>query len=478
MKKRLLFIGLLSCFSLSSFGQSWDLVPANDKLNFLEDGQDIIQNTIWIDSISINGSTMVYHLNRVATCDDPPTNCLRNQAGLLGKEIIVENGEHRFGAEANLIVIPNASLGTNWLYDSDDITAEVVAIEEANVWGIMDSVKTIALSNSDTILLSKQWGLLYYPTDASNYTTVGIDNLDLGETVPGFFDIFEFEVGDIFYHENSYNASSQGSGEIGTMSLYRSEILSKAVFPDRLEYTVHFLGYTYDWSSFPPTTSNFDEVQTISFDYSPEHPANYYHRDLFAYGDEEELGNGPFWTIMHSSRDEQGRYAKSIGVQETTAGLPDEGSGGFVIDLTTDTLQQADYPDQFHVTYKEGLGEILYINRFFEVGERRELIGYIKDGVEVGEIIPDADLVVSVDELVTPTAWVLYPNPTRDYIHIQFPTENQNTGQWEIRDLAGKLLLSGQYNGKEISIATLAAGVYLFTFTEGKNSYTRKVIKY
>lgn len=475
MKKRLLFIGLLSCLSLRSFGQNWTILPTENKLNFLEDGQDIIQNTIWVDSTTTNGVTTTHHLNRVVTCENPPTDCLRNQAGLLGKEIIVENGQYHFGVNGNLTILPDAPVGTTWLYNSiDNITAEVIAIEEMNVLGTIDSVKTIALSNLETILLSKQWGMLSYPADAANYTTVGVDDLDLGETVPDFFDIYDFEVGDIFYYRSNSSSSQQGSGQGGSETRSKREILSKTVFPDRIEYEARILSQTESWFSLPPTISFYDDVVTITFDYSPELIANLYHRDLLVYDDEDYTPNGPFWAIMNTSKDEQGRYTKSVGVQGDWS--PDYG-GGFVINPSTETLQEELGPEEFRLTYKEGLGETKFIYSFFEVGAGRELIGYIKDGLEVGEIIPDDEL-TSVDELTSPNAFVLYPNPARDYIRLNFPATNQHQGQWKIRDLAGQLMLADSYNGEDISLATLAAGVYLFSFMEDGGVYTQKIVKY
>jgi len=473
MQKRLLLFGLLSCLSLFSFGQNWTIIPTEHKLNFLADGQDIIQNTIWVDSTTTDGAVIVHHLNRVVICDNPPTDCLRNQAGLLGKEITVENGQYHFGIDGNLTILPNASVGATWLYNStDNITAEVVAIEEMNVLGTIDSVKTIALSNLETILLSKQWGLLSYPTTATHYTTVGIDNLDLGETVPDFFDIYDFEVGDVFYYREN-DSASQGNGDQGNETLSKREILSKTVLPERLEYEVHILAQTESWFTLPPTTIYYDEVRTIAFNYSSDYSTNFYHQDVLTYG--ENGPDEPFWALNNVSKDEQGRYTKSIGLQDDWDSFF---GGGFIINTTTDTLEQSSGPDEFQMIYKEGLGRTRYIYWSFEFFFSRELIGYIKDGVEVGEIIPDEDLIVSVDELTASNAFTLYPNPAQDYIRLNFLTTNQRQGQWEIRDLAGQLVLAGSYNGEDLSLATLAAGVYVFSFIEDGGVYTQKVVKY
>ncbi len=63
----------------------------------------------------------------------------------------------------------------------------------------------MVLSTNDTLILSKEFGIIRFPFAYNSpyfYQLVGINDLHLGTTVPMFEDIFNFEVGDMFEYEN------------------------------------------------------------------------------------------------------------------------------------------------------------------------------------------------------------------------------------------------------------------------------------
>src|SRR5690606_30147647 len=81
---------------------------------------------------------------------------------------------------------------------------------EAEVLGVIDSVKTMGLSDGRTIQLSKNHGVLNFEsTDGEIFSLSGIPDRQLGTYPIGRHEIFDFEVGDVFVYVGSYSATSE-----------------------------------------------------------------------------------------------------------------------------------------------------------------------------------------------------------------------------------------------------------------------------
>ena len=69
----------------------------------------------------------------------------------------------------------------------------------------------------------------------------------------------------------------------------------------------------------------------------------------------------------------------------------------------------------------------------------------------------------------------VYPNPASDVLYIE--TEGSENYQWELRDLTGRILKSGEGQGKTaVDVRSYPAGVYMLTFSIGGQKQTRKVV--
>ncbi len=69
----------------------------------------------------------------------------------------------------------------------------------------------------------------------------------------------------------------------------------------------------------------------------------------------------------------------------------------------------------------------------------------------------------------------VYPNPASDVLNIEL--EGDAAYQWELRDLTGRLLKSGEGQGKTaVDVRTYPAGIYMLTFSVGGQKQTRKVV--
>lgn len=69
----------------------------------------------------------------------------------------------------------------------------------------------------------------------------------------------------------------------------------------------------------------------------------------------------------------------------------------------------------------------------------------------------------------------VYPNPASDVLNIEL--EGDAAYQWELRDLTGRLLKSGEGQGKTVvDVRAYPAGVYMLTFEANGQKQTRKVV--
>ncbi|MBA5793616.1 T9SS type A sorting domain-containing protein [Flavobacterium sp. xlx-214] len=91
------------------------------------------------------------------------------------------------------------------------------------------------------------------------------------------------------------------------------------------------------------------------------------------------------------------------------------------------------------------------------------------------------DPTASVDDLKV-NHFKMYPNPAKDILNVSFSTEENNTTQFDVFDLNGRLILTHTLEkatdvNTQISIDQLATGTYILKITNGSNSSSHKFIK-
>ena len=62
-------------------------------------------------------------------------------------------------------------------------------------------------------------------------------------------------------------------------------------------------------------------------------------------------------------------------------------------------------------------------------------------------------------------SWTIFPNPAGDYLQIQ---SDGQSAHFEIRDVNGKLLSSGDTTGDRINVSRLPAGFYYLFMSKGR----------
>jgi hypothetical protein len=234
--------------SLFTHAQNWSVLNKNYKYNFSLSNPDQIECTIYADSFQVNGIDTTFFLNRIITaCDtcSTPDLFLKNQPQFLQRQVLFANGDYHFSDTFDFIIKPNAQLNLSWEFDpvSHD-TAIISEVYLGQLFGQSDSMKLITFGSGDTIIISKNFGIVQFPDYASNdtYSLIGVEGPDIGLLEPTFKDIFNFNVGDIF----QYNRSSQADAWAPSIEEDKKvTIIDKQVYPDSFVYQVDIYKKNY-----------------------------------------------------------------------------------------------------------------------------------------------------------------------------------------------------------------------------------------
>jgi hypothetical protein len=75
----------------------------------------------------------------------------------------------------------------------------------------------------------------------------------------------------------------------------------------------------------------------------------------------------------------------------------------------------------------------------------------------------------------------MYPNPAEDLLNIVYRPSGKSRARFTIHDLTGKVVLSTNLNGSELSqqtvdISSLPSGIYLTTLQDGSSKSTSKLV--
>ncbi len=514
------FTAVFILFSFSAFSQNWTPIAVNDEYHYelvgstaMYDSTTIfnggyirynspVDATIWIDSTTVNAGQTIYHLNKIVkpcdTCPASPPVYLRNQQQFLQHRIISDNaGKYIFDGDEKWTVFPQVQTGTNWLFDTlNTITAEVIAIEENQIFGNTDSLKTILLSNNDTLILSKEHGIIRFPQMQNNtyHKLIGIQTRDLGASIPGFQEMYDFEVDDVFQYYYYFEAIQGGYTGQAKIS-----ILGKQVWTDSVRYDIerilsHSLinyGTTY-----PPIVTTVQFSHTFyKDDIANQYPGHLFEDDMMCQWDGEwgteqsdctrfgfPLDNKYFTTEYGQNQDDKWvKFMHSMDFSSST-----RLSDFFSDDPNSDILS----PDEcfgggytYRRSWEEGLGETSFTFSCFEGYGIRELSGYIVDGDTTGIITPDSVLILSNESVSLRTAANIevYPNPATDYISFKInAVHSVSELDITIYDTMGKALKTENYAATasgELQVSDLLPGMYLLSFEMDGQVFTRKFVK-
>ena len=481
MKTKLLIT--LSILSLSLFSQNWSLINSNYTYNYAVD--EVYELSIYAESISLNGSDTTFFINKIVvncdTCSGEGYGALlRNQPTFFQKEVTKKVNKYIFSDSLSFSILSHAESNDTWIFDTlNNINAEVVSKTYESVFGISDSIKYIRLSNNDSIIISKNYGIIRFDVpDTSSYLLIGIEKPteNLGYIVPKFHDFFNFNIGDVYQYRNQ-QCCSNGGGNWEYRIKYT--ILSKEVNGDTIKYIRQkdFAGYSvFHCSWFSPIDSFYNyTTDTVIFIDSVLHFTNNLNYELYS-----ELFPVPYVssddTIYYESTEvsiENGITTKQFRINPT--GIEPY---YFYLPENPDILLIDE--NRIKKIYKTGLGLTYQHFGWFEADSFEELIGYVKNGDTTGIVYGD-DVYLQTKEIKgLGNEFIIYPNPAKEYITVKFNnTERKQISDIFIYNVSGKIVkrISVNKNAVKINTNTLKSGVYFVNIiTKDGISQRRKLI--
>jgi hypothetical protein len=409
------------------------------------DFNPIVQN-VFITGFSTVGSDSVFMLNKRAKPIGTISNSFTNNQlsyvwdfeypGFLNNEIRTTSfGEYFFQGNDTFLLKPQAQLFDSWIF-KDTVTATVIAIEPFTQWNVPDSLKTILLSNNDTILLSRNFGMLKFPDPDSvgNYIEIlGLqkDTLSWGLRTPDFWDTYNFNVGDVLMYE--WNESAYPN--LYNTGCIKLNIVQKNWLPNGIEYGVDELGYRESNFLIPfnrnssPIRFTIDSCQYI----------NGFHPNLMSFSHSaEQIPSFSGWNIRSfaiASLDSNNLIRKDI----------------YRLELQPDSILFVRYEEIYR--YKVGIGFYEYIYSGFEGAAASSLIGYVKDGDTIGTVYSDSLIIALSNEAVesgSENFAIVYPNPSTEG-QLNIKLNEVQTGKIDVTvfNINGQLLYDEIFSGGE-----------------------------
>lgn len=459
------YFTLFLFFPVCLFGQNWQLINLEDKFNFSTDDSDYITNTLWVDSTNMDSFFTTYFLNRIgATCDhcdsisaDPETRFLERKGQFLGSSFFIDpSGGYHFSGDQDFSIYSRAPLDFSWVYQSNpsgDVIARIAQVDTMEIFGMLDSVKYIVLDELDTIILSKSFGLLTFPSTHGSFDLIGIEGRDLGEILPDTREFYDFQVGDVFqYRRESFAFSNT------TETIRKVKILNREEQDSSIVYSINEIRSSVSYSfTAPPfySYSNIDRDWTIDLTY--DSPLNFlnemYPQQLFdLYEGWDTFCGAPddgIYTPVKIEKDSvTGRIIKSMA--NNTADSYD--NVFFFLDDNSDILMNGyciAYTLREHMT---GLGEVYNEGEIIDNGYVERLVGYIKDGDTTGIITPDAVILSLENESLKKSSAIIHPNFSNGFF--QLKTTEGHALEISIYYMNGQLVqsITDQRSGQDIEL--------------------------
>lgn len=122
-----------------------------------------------------------------------------------------------------------------------------------------------------------------------------------------------------------------------------------------------------------------------------------------------------------------------------------------------------------------GIGQATSIN-YIKIKWPSGIVDQINDpDINTHHIVEEASFTLSVEDTLVDNL-ILYPNPTKDYLNLNFNNLLYN-GNYSVIDLSGKLILNAQLSANKIDVSNIANGIYFLSVTSEGKTQTQRFIK-
>ncbi len=490
--------------ALTAHAQNWALLNPAYKYNYSNNGSDTITDQVFVTHIDTLGVDSIrYELNEFArpcgTCDPTvySTSCVWS-----GQQPILKTGiPHALGNDVveggldwwitvmagSMLIKPHAAVGTTWTSPLGGL-ASVYAMDTMTLFGVLDSVKLIAYSGGDSLLLTRSFGMAARWTDPTTpQELVGLDgDLQLGRHVPDAGDYFSHQIGDVLEfakggsHEDA-NCVYYTSGWIKYGCIQRLDLVDTIVLTYRTVEQMDETGFTIPGPPEPCGGGHFSWVDTVAVRIAKGAMMSVHH-----FNPDLRIGTWPgaFGSSDYLNPSDSMRTWMIVGVDSTgrtTLGTAFDVSLNSNLfcpsDQDSSILLQAQTNWWLSSTFAEGLGLVDEVRGSIIGGSGRHLVGHIINGDTTGVIHSDSYLLSTSDVLHRKTSIDLAPNPASD--HLTLLGNNNLGGSWRITATTGQFLSTGviqQGSPPVIDVSSLLEGMYLLNVTTAQGSSSQRFV--
>lgn len=461
--------------------QNWQPFTFNEAYYYFTDSSEQISAGYTFNQLEVDGIDTIGYFNLVLMpmevwdCGSQSPQYWERSMKKMGDDAYV------FSGAGTKVLHTQAQLGDFWTFNTMPlITAQIQSMDTLTLFGVPDSIKVIGLSNGDSIVLSKSFGLIAFPTSnepGSVYQHLsGINGRDIGTRLPDFTDYFDWQAGDLFQWESIDLWNDIGDyGE--TTIIHKMEVISATMMDTMVE--VELLGNSFITYVEEDALNNYTAIQpfhdTITIlasenTFATAMPLQYLKLEIRIPGityQEESLDLEKAYGIDSTNR--AFIYDPNLtGEEETIAFVPE------------DTLVCSYWPwgTVTDVIYTVGLGCTSWKSHGVETYFSFKLTAYRKGADTVGVFLVDSDFVASLTEKsLIPIH--LYPNPSSQYIICELPFPASANTYYQIFDMQGNRIAQQSISQStfNINLETFPNALYNLVIMDGKQQYTKRFIK-
>lgn len=486
-----LTILLLLLLPVALIGQNWQVV--NPEYTYFYSGDDpgLIARTVKTDSASVAAGHPLYYLNTTVqfcdTCYDPVP-CFNydfnayyhsDVQGLFAKEVHqLDNGRYWFFDTVSFVIHSKASLNQSWLFDTlHNITAQISSVGWQETFpAVYDSVKTISLSDGREVMLSKNYGILGFPSPnepEQSFNLIGMktQTWDVGVTPPGFWEIFDIEVGDVFQYAGLDGDDSFPPPNSDYYTL-KVRITSKAVTDSSVTFGQHIikkhlgLGYL----NVQDITRSYYDTPTFI---ANQLPGTLYDVCADDQGFNHMCNQAPYHLFLEMHQVRSTLLADVVSIANYS--FQDDPVLLVKCEEGTEIMLNVfwEFGSFNGSAYASGLGQTARKLEDVVIYDYYQIEGYVKNGDTTGIITPD-DVLLAVNEKPAVAKVSLHPNPAAQRV---FLNTTEETMVW-IFDLKGQLMLHQKFveSTNEIDLQNYKPGVYFIKIVTAQNVWSQKLI--
>ena len=477
-------------------GFAWYPIQPSVQYNYKVDSSALpFSVIIRIDSIE-STTPIRYHLNKIVIACDTCINAqlvndffdstyiLIHQPQFLGHYFSkIAGNAFYFKGKSSFILRPCDTLGSSWLFDStQNITATIIAKTAQPVLSVPDSLVIIRLSTNDTLICSKNAGLLRFPfkiTGPHFYQLAGYEGaMNAGIKLKRFHDFFDFNAGDVLQYTfrdddyNSYPPILKGGRDKWT-------ILSASVYSDSVVCTVKqtYLDSLQIGGGIPVFTA-YTTTFNIAFRDSAQHLSNVY--------PSQEITVSPYFIYNNGTRyihkaeiglDSRSKITKSFGQNCPDEYLDPGASGAAEATLFPNLFLNRNSSRIVGRELAEGLGFTSELFNNYATISQRCLVGFVKGGQSSGTVYNDDPLSIKPISALQ-SRYICYPNPAADVVTIAGQTSSRTHAS--ILNAIGESiqkvnLTEGQWT-HPLSTSALANGIYFIVISTSTSKEVKKLI--